>query len=160
VWLQQPPTHSTTTSCRILVATSDGDTMSHPSLLFFSSLGGAMPVQPAQVSSVELGAQPAIGQLGTLLVCACSGPTWRQVLSGSALLLWQFSSVDPSATRLQDWAYLPLSMALERWGRSREESRRGILPFLCFPVQKISPEITSISRPGNTDFKADKSNAS
>lgn len=53
---------------------------------------------------------------------------------------------------------LQLSVALEQWGRDREESRSRILPFSCFPLQKISPEITSASYPGNTGFKADKSN--
>lgn len=60
--------------------------------------------------------------------------------------------------RLQDWASLQLSLAWELWGRNREEIRRRILPFPSFPLEKISPEIISVSCLGNTDFKAGKSN--
>lgn len=132
-------------------------------LLLFSSLGEVMPVQLSQVFSVELRAQPVIWQCGCPLACACGGSSWRQhpLLFCSAVLLsssWGTSALDSFAMRLQDWAYLQLSMALEKWCRSRQESRRRILSNPFFPLQKISPEITSVSCPGNNDFKADNSN--
>lgn len=164
VYLQQGPAHSSTTSCHILVTTLFGWATCHPNLLFFSSLSEVMSVQLAQVFSVELRAQPVIWQLGSPLACVCGWSSWRQVPSALLLScsaeqqLWQVSTVDPSAMRLQDWASLQLSLAWEQWGRNREESRRRILPFPSFPLEKISPEITSVSCLGNTDFKAGKSN--
>lgn len=64
----------------------------------------------------------------------CGGASWGP--SGLLLScfaeeqLRQFGAMDPSAMRLQDWAYLHVSVALEQWGRNGEESRR-ILPFPC-----------------------------
>lgn len=88
--------------------------MCHPTLLVLSSLGEVMPVQLAQVFSVELRAQP--GSVGPLGLCLGWVQLEALLLSCSAeQQLWLFSSLDSFAMRLQDWAYLQLSVPLEKW---------------------------------------------
>lgn len=106
--------HGSTSSCLVSVAPLFGWAMCHPKLLLFSPLGEAMPVQLAQVLSVEFRAQPVIWQCGSPWHVPVVGPAGSSTLcSLSAVLL--SSSCGSSAL----WIHLP-------WG-----CRTGLICSCC-----------------------------
>lgn len=134
--------HGSTTSCLVSVAPLFGRAMCHPQLLLFPSLGGVIPVQLAQVFSVELRAQAVIWQCGSPLACACGESSWRQhpLLSCSAVLL------SSSWGSLALWIHLPwgcrtgfICSCLWHWRSGVGVDRRaggGFFPSPSFSCRK------------------------
>lgn len=133
--------HGSTSSCLVSVAPLFGWAMCHPKLLLFSPLGEVMPVQLAQVLSVEFRAQPVIWQCGSPWHVPVVGPAGSSTLcSLSAVLL--SSSCGSSAL----WIHLPWGcrtgaylQLLWHWRSGEGVDRRAggwFFPSPSFPCRK------------------------